>query len=174
MGLLIFAIIILLYHRNSPIYVTIYPVIYDKESIYTERMMPMSIRRDIPLEEFEIIISPPSNRLASMCVNIYEDGKFNLNGKLAAKIGGKKLEIRLTRDGKYLCLIENGNIAFPKSGSCKIPEVIAKLKDAKISFPAKYEIMYSDATQTWQGPLEENPIMKPSEKAHSTRKRSNS
>ena len=39
----------------------------------------MSIRRDIPLEEFEIIISPPSNRLASMCVNIYEDGKFNLN-----------------------------------------------------------------------------------------------
>ena len=69
----------------------------------------MSIRRDIPLEEFEIIISPPSNRLASMCVNIYEDGKFNLNGKLAAKIGGKKLGIRLTRDGKYLCLIENGD-----------------------------------------------------------------
>ena len=49
----------------------------------------MSIRRDIPLEEFEIIISPPSNRLASMCVNIYEDGKFNLNGKLAAKIAAK-------------------------------------------------------------------------------------
>ena len=90
----------------------------------------MSIRRDIPLEEFEIIISPPSNRLASMCVNIYEDGKFNLNGKLAAKIGGKKLGIRLTRDGKYLCLIENGDIAFPKSGSCKIPEVTTKLKDA--------------------------------------------
>ena len=86
----------------------------------------MSIRRDIPLEEFEIIISPPSNRLASMCVNIYEDGKFNLNGKLAAKIGGKKLGIRLTRDGKYLCLIENGDIAFPKSGSCKIPEVTKK------------------------------------------------
>ena len=39
----------------------------------------MSIRRDIPLEEFEIIISPPSNRLASMCVNIYEDGKFKIN-----------------------------------------------------------------------------------------------
>ena len=136
--------------------------------------MSMSIRRDIPLEEFEIIISPPSNRLASMCVNIYEDGKFNLNGKLAAKIGGKKLGIRLTRDGKYLCLIENGDIAFPKSGSCKIPEVTTKLKDAKISFPAKYEVMYSETTQTWQGPLEENPIMKPSEKVPSTRKRSNS
>ena len=56
-------------------------------------MMAMSIRRDIPLEEFEIIISPPSNRFASTCVNIYEDGRFNLNGKLAAKIGGKKLDI---------------------------------------------------------------------------------
>lgn len=136
--------------------------------------MSMSIRRDIPLEEFEIIISPPSNRLASMCVNIYADGKFNLNRKLAARIGGKKLGIRLTRDGKYLCLIENGNIAFPKSGSCKIPEVIEKLKDAKISFPAKYEVVFSESTQTWQGPLEENPIMKPSEKVRSTKKHSNS
>ena len=137
-------------------------------------MMAMSMRRDIPLEEFEIIISPPSNRFASTCVNIYEDGKFNLNGKLAAKIGRKKLGVRLTKDGKYLCLHENGDIAFPKSGSCKIPEVIAKLQEAKISFPAKYAVVFSETTQTWQGPLEENPTMKPSEKAHSTRKRSNS
>ena len=106
---------------------------------------------------------------------LYEIARNSKKDKdIAAKIGGKKLGIRLTRDGKYLCLIENGDIAFPKSGSCKIPEVTTKLKDAKISFPAKYEVMYSETTQTWQGPLEENPIIKPSEKAPSTRKRSNS
>ena len=137
-------------------------------------MIAMSVRKDIPLEEFELIISPPINRLASMCVNIYEDGKFNLNGKLAAKIDGKKLGIRFTRDGNYLCLIEDGNIAFPKSGSCKIPEIVEKLKGAKISLPARYEVSYSESTHTWQGAYEENPTKSPSEKARSTRKRSDS
>ena len=77
----------------------------------------MNIRKDIPLEEFELIISPPTNRLATMCVNIYSDGRFNLNGKLIEKIGCSKVSIRFTRDGKYLCLAENGDISFPKSGS---------------------------------------------------------
>ena len=62
----------------------------------------MTVRRDIPLEEFSIIISPPVNRLASTCVNIYEDGKFNMNGKLAEKLGGKEVAIKLLPDGKYL------------------------------------------------------------------------
>jgi hypothetical protein len=137
-------------------------------------MMAMSIRKDIPLEEFDLVISPPSNRLASMCVNIYEDGRFNLNGKLTEKIGGKKLEIRFTRDGRYLCLIENGDIAFPKSGSRRLPDLIDKLKGTKVSYPARYEVSYSESTHTWQGAYEENPTKPPSEKARSTRKRSDS
>lgn len=54
-----------------------------------ERMITMSICKDIPLEEFELIISPPMNRLASMCVNIYADGRFNRNGSIS-----KRLHIR--------------------------------------------------------------------------------
>ena len=110
------------------------------------------------------------NRLASMFVNIYADGKFNLNGKLIEKIGNKKLSIRFTQDGKYLCLIENGDISFPKSGSRKLPELITKLKGTKITYPARYEIVYSETTHTWQGVYEENPTRLPSEKARSTRK----
>ena len=62
----------------------------------------MDIRKDIPLEEFELIISPPTNRLAAMCVNIYSDGRFNLNGKLIEKIGCSKVSVRFTRD---LCVV---------------------------------------------------------------------
>lgn len=43
----------------------------------------MAVRRVIPLEKFSIIISAPVNCLASTSVNIYADGKFNMNGKLA-------------------------------------------------------------------------------------------
>lgn len=132
----------------------------------------MSIRKDIPLEEFELIISPPTNRLATMCVNIYADGRFNLNGKLIEKIGSKKVSIRFTKDGKYLCLADNGDISFPKSGSRKLPDVLEKLKGTKITYPARYEVVYSEVTRTWQGAYEENPTKLPSEKVRSTRKRS--
>ena len=59
----------------------------------------MSIRKDIPLEEFELIISPPTNRLATMCVNVYADGRFNLNGKLTERIGSNKISIPSTTPG---------------------------------------------------------------------------
>ena len=109
-----------------------------------------------------------------MCVNIYADGRFNMNGKLVEKIGSRRLSIRFTKDGKYLCLVENGDIAFPKSGSRKLPDLLEKLKGTKISYPARYEVVYSECTQTWQGAYEENPTKLPSEKARSTRKRSDS
>ena len=132
----------------------------------------MNIRKDIPLEEFELIISPPTNRLATMCVNDYADGRFNLNGKLTERIGSNKISIRFTRDGKYLCLAENGDISFPKSGSRKLPDLLEKLKGTKITYPARYEVEYSESTHTWQGCYEENPTKSPSEKVRSTKKRS--
>ena len=131
----------------------------------------MKKRKDIPLEEFTLTISPPSNRLASMCVNIYEDGRFNLNGKLIEKLTGKQLFIRFTHDGKYLCLIENGDISFPKSGSKKLPDMIEKLKGTGISYPARYEVTYSESTHSWQGCYEENPTKLPSEKVCNIKKK---
>ena len=130
----------------------------------------MTIRRNIPLEEFNIIISPPTNRLESMSINIYADGKFNMNGKLSEKLGSKSLEIRFSEDCRYICLLDNGNISFPKNGCKKIPEVVEILKKKNILFPAKYEMQYSDNTKSWQGVYTENPIKLPSEKVRSTKK----
>lgn len=130
----------------------------------------MNIRKDIPLEEFDVIITPPANRLASMCVNIYADGRFNLNSKLIEKLGSRQLSVRFTRDGKYLCLIENGDIAFPKSGSRKFPDMIERLKGTGITYPARYEVAYSEKTRSWQGVYEENPTKSPSGKARNTKK----
>ena len=132
----------------------------------------MNTRKDIPLEEFELIISPPTNRLATLCVNIYADGRFNLNGKLTEKIGDRKVSIRFTKDGKYLCLAENGDISFPKSGSRKLPDLLEKLKGTKITYPARFEVIYSEPTHTWQGSYEENPTKLPSEKVRNTKKHS--
>lgn len=53
----------------------------------------MAVHKDIALDEFCIAITPPVNRLASLCVNIYSDGRFNMNGKLAEKLGSKKVAI---------------------------------------------------------------------------------
>lgn len=94
----------------------------------------MNIRKDIPLEEFELIISPPTNRLAAMCVNIYSDGRFNLNGKLIEKIGCSKVSIRFTRDGKYLCLAENGDISFPKAAPVSSPICSKSSREQKSPF----------------------------------------
>lgn len=103
-------------------------------------------------------------------VYIYEDGKFNMNGKLAEKLGGKEVAIKFLPDGKYLCLQENGNILFPKKGSRKIPEIVEILKSKGITFPAKYELQYSKITQSWQGVCEENPIKLPSRKVRNSKK----
>lgn len=130
----------------------------------------MAVRRDIPLEEFSVIISPPSNRLESTSVNIYSDGKFNLNGKLTEKLGGKKIKIQFTPDCRYLCLLENGDISIPKGGSRKLPEVSDLLKKNGIMMPVKYELLYSEVTKSWQGEHEENPIKLPSRKVRSTKK----
>lgn len=130
----------------------------------------MSVRRDIPLEEFSIIISPPSNRLESTSVNIYSDGKFNLNGKLTEKLGGRKIKIQFTPDCRYLCLLENGDISIPKGGSRKLLEVSDLLKKNGIMMPVKYELQYSVVTKSWQGEREENPIKLPSRRARSTKK----
>ena len=132
----------------------------------------MGMHKDIPVEEFELVISPPVNRLASLCVNIHADGKCNLNNKLLEKLGNRNLSIRFTGDGLRICLIEGGDIVFPKGGSRVIPDVVQKLKGTKISFPAHYEVHYSETTKTWQGEYMENPTKQPSAKVPTSKKRS--
>lgn len=130
----------------------------------------MAVRRDIPLEEFSIIISPPSNRLESMSVNIHSDGRFNLNGKLTEKLGGKRVKIQFTPDYRYLCLLENGDITIPKGGSRKLPEISDLLKKNGVMMPVKYELFYSETTKSWQGEREANPIKLPSRRVRGTKK----
>jgi hypothetical protein len=130
-------------------------------------------RKDIPLEDFHIIIKPPDNRFSSTCINIYDDGKFNMNGKLSSILGGKELQIRFTNDYRNMCILETGDrsnlIKFPKNGSQKIPDLIC-LREHGISFPAKFEFWHSEATESWQGKYVENPTKKPSAKPPSSRK----
>ena len=111
----------------------------------------MNIRKDIPLEEFELIISPPTNRLATLCVNIYSDGRFNLNRKLIEKIGCSKVSIRFTRDGKYLCLAENGDISFPKSGSRKLPICSKSSREQKSPFPPDMKLFTANQLTVGRG-----------------------
>ena len=131
-------------------------------------------RKDIPLNDFHIIIEPPENRFSTTCVNIYDDGKFNMNGKLSSIFGGKELRISFTDNCRNMCILDTGNkselIRFPKGGSRKIPMIICKLKDHGIPLPAKYEMWYSEKYSCWQGEYIENPTKKPSTKPQSSRK----
>lgn len=134
----------------------------------------MNLKKELTLSDFSITVAPPSNRLASLSVNIYGDGRFNMNGKLAEKLGSQKVSIRFTEDCRHLCLLENGDISFPKSGSRKIPELSDLLNKKGITFPAHYEVSFNSNEKFWLGVYCENPMKRLSEKVRSTRKRSSS
>ena len=79
----------------------------------------------IPLEQFTIEITPPETRSSMLAISLYEDGKFNMNGKLSQILGGKSINIKFTPDCKNICLQEakDASIKFPKNGSLKLPEL---------------------------------------------------
>ena len=133
----------------------------------------MSERKRIPMEEYSIVISNPVSRLCVTCVNIYKDGRFNMNGKLTALLGGKKLNIRFTKDAHYFMMNESDDanaIFFPKSGYKKIEEISKLLSIHKVSFPAQYVVWYDEEMRIWRGELTENPTIPLQGKSRSTKK----
>ena len=129
--------------------------------------------KGIALDQFTVLIPNPTNRLTSTCVMVYENDRFNMNGRLAEKLGGKKVAVAFTVDAKHFALKEdNGSdsIFFPKSGSKKLSTVSALLKDSKIAFPAKYDVWYNDEGRFWQGDLLENPMQRLPVKRPSSKK----
>ena len=65
----------------------------------------MATKQFVPLEQFTFVIAPPASRTDILCVNLYADGRFNLNGKLAEALRGKSVQISFTDDAKHLCLL---------------------------------------------------------------------
>ena len=122
---------------------------------------------------FTQVVSPPENAFRTMSVNIYEDGKFNMNGKLTRALGGKSLQIAFTDDCKNFMMSEapegDSSLHFPKNGSKKLPMVIQLLKKQKILFPARYEVWFTEGG-FWQGDICENPTLLQSGKPRASKK----
>ena len=131
-------------------------------------------RKIIDRKLFTQTVAPPESKHSLMCVNIYPDGKFNMNGKLSEKLGGKCLCIAFTEDAKNFILTENASvdnaITFPKSGSKTIPSVLDIIKRGKLTLPAKYEVWLAD-DNVWQGDYIENPTISPVGKPLNSKKR---
>lgn len=131
-------------------------------------------RKIIDRSLFTQTVIPPETRYTSTCVNIYADGRFNMNGNLSVKLGGKKFRISFTEDAKYFIMAETGcadnAIAFPKNGSKRIPAVLEIIKKGKITLPAKYEVWLAEDGM-WQGDYVENPTISPSAKSPNSKKR---
>ena len=110
-------------------------------------------------------VMPPENRYTLMSVTVYPDGKFNMNGKLSEKLGGKQLCISFTSDAKNFILAEGADntITFPKSGSKIVPSALEIIKEGKLPLPAKYEVWLAD-DGIWQGDYLENPTLPPAGK----------
>lgn len=114
----------------------------------------------LPLEQFTFIVNPPDTHISSLRVNIYADGRLILNGKLAAELSGKPVQIRFTGDAKHLCLIEGdaeNAVKFPKNGSKRLPSALEYPKNHRITLPARYEVSYDEERAFWQGDYCENP-----------------
>ena len=124
----------------------------------------MTTDKFLPLEQFTFIVDPPDSHISSLRVNIYADGRLILNGKLAAELSGKPVQIRFTGDAKHLCIIESDSenaVRFPKNGSKRLPSALDHLKGHKIALPAKYEVRYNKKLAFWQGDHSENPLATP-------------
>ena len=124
----------------------------------------MAAKLFLPLDQFTVLISPSESRSDLMYVGIRSDGKFSLNGKLAAALHGKPIQICFTEDAKHLCLMESTSaetFRFPKNGSRKLDPVIHLLKVKKIPFPAKYIVHYNKEENHWQGEITANPTQGP-------------
>ena len=134
------------------------------------------MKQKLKREDFTIQIHPPVARNALQCINIYENGDFNLNGKLAQTLKGQVFLLAFTENAKALALIPAEKIVdavqFPKSGRKRIPDVTKLLNEKRIPFPAQYEVWFNREEDFWQGELSENPTkghsqgqQKPSQKS---------
>ena len=133
----------------------------------------MTQHKKISRDQFSVVIANPTNRTSIVCVNIYKDGRFNMNGKLAEKLGGKTLWLAFTQDAQHFMLKEDEShnaVAFPKNGSKKLDDVLELLNNRKVLLPAKYEVWYDEEDDSWQGDLIENPFPQQSVKPRSLRK----
>ena len=120
----------------------------------------MATNNFLSLEQFTFIVNPPNAQISSLRANIYEDGRMILNGKLAAELSGKSVQIRFTDDAKHICFVEGdfeNTVKFPKNGSKRLPSAMEYLKKHRIALPARYEISYSEEYRFWQGDYSENP-----------------
>ncbi|MEA4911554.1 MAG: hypothetical protein VB092_02945 [Oscillospiraceae bacterium] len=134
----------------------------------------MNQRKDIPLEQFTVHISPPSRQRDLLAVSILENGRLNLNGRLSKSLCGKMIDISFTEESKYLCISEIGEgdgWKVPKSGSMKSIGCMKILKDHNKKLPARYEVWYSEALGVWQGEYVENPLRKSSAGLQNTQKK---
>lgn len=124
----------------------------------------MAANKFLILEQFTFIVTPPDAHVSSLRASIYEDGRMILNGKFAAELNGKPVQIRLTDDAKHLCFIESDSdntVIFPKNGSKRLPSAMEYLKKHQIALPARYEICYNEECRFWQGDYGENPPSAP-------------
>lgn len=131
-------------------------------------------RKDIPTEKFTVMIDPPSNRLAAMCISFYDDGRVNLNGKLMSAIENEKIRLEFTSDFKNLKISKDSSheksTKIPKNGSILWLVAAEALKKNSIMLPAKYDCWKSIEQGSWQGVLVENPTIKPAGKHQGSKK----
>lgn len=131
------------------------------------------MKKELDMSLFTNKIDPPKSRFSEICINIYGDGKFNLNGNLTKVLGGKIVGISFTSDCKHICIEENPTekgIKLPKNGSMKLLDAVELLKKHNIRFPAKYQLCYCEKNKVWQGEYFVDPMKRSFGKSGSLKK----
>ncbi len=128
----------------------------------------------ISKDQFSVIVEPPVNRQNVKTVTVYEDERFCLNAKFAEQLFGKMICIRFTPDAKHLCLEEcdepHATYKMPKNGARKFPQIKELLEKNRISFPAKYTVVFNNEESFWQGDLVPNPSYQNTQKRKDSKK----
>ena len=125
-------------------------------------------------EDFSILVTP-SIRQNVMSVKIEETGHILLCAKVAALFAKQPVQIRFNNDCSAIQICtaegENNSIMFPKSGRKAVPNAAKNLQQHKFPFPVIFNGEVCESGTKWRGERQENPISKPLQTSHATKKK---
>lgn len=130
--------------------------------------------RSMSDDEFSILVTPTAPQ-AVMYIKISEDGAVLLSSKVAEKYAKVPVQIRFNRDCSAIQISqtseEMNSVTFPKNGRKKLPNAAQILKQNKLSFPVTFQGYICGEAEKWRGERQQNPIIKPLQTTHGTKKK---
>lgn len=129
--------------------------------------------KNIPDEEFSILVAPPVQQ-AAMYVKVEENGSVVLGSKVAEKLAKIPVQVRFNKDCTAIQIAAaegESSVVFPKSGRKTIPNAVSILKENGVPFPVVFNGEICGEALKWRGARQVNPTERLLQTTRGTKKK---